>query len=346
MDNKAAFMTGINKLELREVPVPEITPEEVLIRVEYVGICGSDMHYMEYGRIGDYVVEDDFVLGHECAGEVVSVGAKAKGLQVGDKVCYEPNLTCGECEYCRSGDYNLCPDVQYLSTPPVQGCFARYMAFPASLCFKLPENVSTKEGALVEPFSVGLEAAKAGGVKPGSRVLILGAGCIGLMSLLAAKTYGAADVTVVDIYPKRLEKALEIGATHVINATDEDPIAVYAKLTGSEGADVVIEAAGAVETTQQTVFLVKRGGTIILVGMPPEDEYIFNFAKLMGQVAQIKTIFRFKNTYPMAIRAIADGSADIAKVVTNEFALSDITEAFNVNINKKAEVGKIVIRID
>jgi len=306
MTNKAAFMTDLEKMEIREIPMPVPGDGEILVKLEYVGICGSDVHYYEYGRIGDFIVNGDFILGHECAGTVVKTGNGVKTLREGDRVALEPGITCGECEFCKTGRYNLCPDVQFLATPPYQGCFENYITFPENMAFKLPDTVSSKEGALIEPLSVGLEAAEQGNVTLGSSVLILGAGCIGLTTLLACKAHGATDITVVDVIPKRLDKALELGATNVIDASQEDVLAACQKLTGGEGAEIVIETAGAVKTTQQTPYLVKRGGTIVLVGMAPQDEFDFNFSKLMGEVAEIKTIFRYKNLFGKAIKAVCD----------------------------------------
>lgn len=346
MLNRAAFMTGLNKLEIREIPVPVPKYSEVLVKLEYVGICGSDVHYLEYGKIGDFVVNGDFVLGHECAGTVVAVGRNVKRLKVGDRVALEPGVTCGQCEFCISGRYNLCPDVQFLATPPYQGCFANYIAFPEHMAFSLPSSISNKEGALIEPLSVGMHAAKQGGVTLGSSVVILGAGCIGLTALLAAKAFGALDITVVDVIQKRLDKALELGATRVIHAAEEDAVERIGLLTGGKGVDIVMETAGAVKTTQQTPYLVKRGGTVVLVGMPPQDIIEYNFAKLLSKEADIKTVFRYRNIYPQAIKAISEGIIDVSGIVTHEYAFDNIAEAFDVNMNRKNEVVKIVVKID
>ena len=198
---KGAFMRGTNNMVLKEIPVPEVGEKEVLVSLEYVGICGSDVHYFHNGNCGAYKVDlsEDFMLGHECAGTVVEVGAGVTDLKVGDRVALEPGITCGKCEACKSGHYNLCPDVVFLATPPVQGCNEEYIAFPADMCFKLPENVSTKEGALIEPLSVGFYAAEQGAVNTGDTVIILGAGCIGLVTLLACKAHGAGQIIVADL---------------------------------------------------------------------------------------------------------------------------------------------------
>ncbi len=345
MTNKAVYMTGLNKMEMRDVEVPNIKEDQVLVKLEYVGICGSDVHYLEHGSIGDFIVNGDFILGHECAGEIVQIGSKVTELSVGDKVALEPGITCGQCEFCKSGKYNLCPEVEFLATPPYHGCLENYIAFPANMCFKLPSNITSKEGALVEPLAVGMHAAAQGNVKLGDSVVILGSGCIGLVTLLACKAYGATDITVVDVMPKRLEYAMKLGATRVINAKEEDAVAKMDEITGGKGASVVIETAGSKITIKQTAYLVKRGGTIVLVGMAPEDIIDYNFAKIMGKEATITSVFRYRNIYPKAINAIAKGIIDVSGIVTHEFDFTDTAKAFDFVINNKNDVVKAVIKI-
>lgn len=345
MKNNAVFMTGLNQMEMRELEVPSIKDNEVLVKLEYVGICGSDVHYLEHGSIGDFVVNGDFILGHECAGEVVELGSKVTHLNLGDKVALEPGCTCGQCEFCKTGKYNLCPDVEFLATPPYHGCLENYIAFPANMCFKLPDNITTKEGALVEPLAVGMHAAAQGNVKLGDSVVILGSGCIGLVTLLACKAYGATDITVVDVMPKRLEYAMKLGATRVINAREEDAVAKMDEITKGSGADVVIETAGSKITIKQTAYLVKRGGTVVLVGMAPEDIIEYNFAKIMAKEASIQSVFRYRNIYPKAIKAISEGIIDVSGIVTHEFDFEDTAKAFDFVINNKNDVVKAVIKI-
>lgn len=342
---KAAFMTSLRKMEMRDIPIPEVKEEEVLVRLEYVGICGSDVHYLEYGKIGDFIVDGDFILGHECAGVVEKIGNKITDLKVGDRVALEPGCTCGKCEFCKTGRYNLCEDVRFLATPPYAGCLENYIAFPADMCFKLPDNMSTKEGALVEPLSVGIHAAKQGNVTLGSSVVILGAGCIGLVTLLACKAFGAADVTVVDVLPKRLEYAKKLGATRTVNAAACDTLEEMKKITGKTGTEIVIETAGTPKTIAQTALLVKRGGTIVLVGMSPQDIISYDFSKIMAKEATIKSVFRYRNIYPQAIQAISQGIIPVNKIVTHEFDFSQTAEAFDFVIDHKEDVVKAVIKI-
>lgn len=344
---KAAFMRGTNNMIIKEIPIPQIKETEVLVSIEYVGICGSDVHYYHSGNCGAYKVnlEEDFMLGHECAGTIVKIGDKVENLKVGDRVALEPGITCGKCEFCKSGHYNLCPEVVFLATPPVQGCNEEFIAFPADMCFKLPENVSSKEGALIEPLSVGFYAAEQGNVSTGDTVVILGAGCIGLVTLLACKANGAGKIIVADLVQARLDKAMELGATAVINSGNEDALERINELTNGRGADVVFETAGSPVTIAQTPFIVRRGGTITLVGISAKEEINYNFAQIMDKEATIKSVFRYKNIYSKAIAAVASGAIDLKNIVTHEFKLENIQEAYNEAVNNKTNLVKAVIKV-
>lgn len=345
MKNQAVFMQGTNNMVTRDVSVPEPGADDVLVKLDIVGICGSDVHYYEHGNIGDYVVEGDFILGHECAGEVVAVGENVQNLAEGDRVALEPGVPCGKCEHCRSGKYNLCPDVVFFATPPYHGVLQNYVTHPKDMCFKLPDNVSNTEGALVEPLAVGLHATELGNVKLGDTVIVFGAGCIGLVTLLSAKARGASKVIVIDILENRLNKAMELGADVTINPIDDDVMSVVAKVTESKGADVVIETAGADITVKQTVDVMSTGGTIVLVGMTAKSEVSFDFMKLMGKEGVVKTIFRYRNLYPVAINAIASGAIDVKDIVSHEFGFEDTKEAFDYVINNANDVIKAVIKL-
>lgn len=341
-------MNEADKMVIGEIDKPEPKKGEVLVALEYVGICGSDGHYFHHERCGSYVVSDDckpFVLGHECAGTVVELGEGVTTLQVGDRVAIEPGITCGECEFCRSGKYNLCPDVVFLATPPVQGCNQEFIAFPEHLCFKLPDNVDTLEGALVEPLSVGVHAANQGEVKETDSVLVLGTGCIGLATLLACKGHGVKTLIVVDVVESRLKKALELGATTVINASKVDTVEEVKRLTNGAGVDKVFETAGSAFTIAQTPFLAKRGGTIVLVGIAAQEEISFNFGQIMDKEISIKSVFRYRYTYPQAIQSIASGAINIKSIVTHEFDFDDIEEAYKRAIEDKENVVKAVVKI-
>ena len=344
---KGAFMRGIDKMVIKEIPVPEIGKKEVLVSLEYVGICGSDVHYFHNGCCGSYKVDlsEDYMLGHECAGTIVKVGEEVERLKVGDRVALEPGITCGECEQCKSGHYNLCPDVVFLATPPVQGCNEEYIAFPENMCFKLPDNVSTKEGALIEPLSVWFYASEQGGVKTGDTVVILGSGCIGLVTLLACKAHGAGKIIVADLVEARLQKAIELGAAEVINSGKEDALKKIEELTNGRGADVVFETAGSPVTIAQTPFIVRRGGTITLVGISAKEEITYNFAQIMDKEATIKSVFRYRNIYPKAIAAVSSGAINVKGIVTHEFDLEHIQDAYDEAVNNKTDLVKAVIKV-
>ncbi|GMQ56085.1 NAD(P)-dependent alcohol dehydrogenase [Vallitalea sediminicola] len=346
MKNRAVYMQGTNNMVFKDVEVPEISSKDVLIKVDSVGVCGSDVHYYQHGKIGDFIVDGDFILGHECAGEVVQVGSDVENLVVGDRVCLEPGKTCGKCEFCKEGKYNLCPDVEFFATPPYHGVLQNYVKHPEDMCFKLPDNVSNMEGALVEPLAVGLHASSVGNVKLGDTVVIFGTGCIGLVTLLSCKARGASNVIVVDVLENRLKMAEKLGATSVINAKETDVIKEIESLTDGKGADVVIDTAGAEITVKQTVDVVKSGGIIVLVGMTPNDEVSFNFMKLMGKEGEVRTIFRYRNLYPVAINAIASGSINVKQIVSHEFDFEHTKEAFDFVVNNASEVVKAVIKID
>ncbi len=342
---KVAVMLGIGKMGFEERDIPKVKENEVLVKLEYVGICGSDLHYYETGAIGDYVVEPPFVLGHEPGGTVVEVGKNVKNLKVGDRVALEPGKTCGHCEFCKTGRYNLCPDVVFFATPPVDGVFQEYVAHEADLCFKLPDNVSTLEGALIEPLAVGFHAAIQGDAHLGQRAVVMGAGCIGLVSMMALKARGVSEVYVVDIMEKRLNKALELGATGVINGSKEDVLERVKELTNGTGMDLVIETAGTEITTRQAIHMAKKGSNIVLVGYSKSGEMTLPMSLVLDKELTFKTVFRYRHIYPMAIDAVAAGKVNLKGIVTDVFELDEAQKAMDYSVNNKADIVKAVIRI-
>lgn len=342
---KVAVMNGIGKMGFEEREIPHPKENEVLVKLEYVGICGSDLHYYETGAIGDYVVEPPFVLGHEPGGTVVEVGENVKHLQVGDRVALEPGKTCGHCEFCKQGKYNLCPDVVFFATPPVDGVFQEYVAHEADLCFKLPDNVSTLEGALIEPLAVGFHAAIQGDAHLGQKAVVMGAGCIGLVSMMALKARGVSEVYVIDIMEKRLEKALELGASGVINGAKENVMERVKELTGGNGTDLVIETAGTEITTRQAIQMAKKGSTIVLVGYSKSGEMTLPMSLALDKELSFKTVFRYRHIYPMAIDAVASGKVNLKGIVTDIFTLDEAQKAMDYSVNNKADIVKAVIKI-
>ena len=342
---KVAVMEAIGKIKMEERDIPKAKDNEVLVKLEYVGICGSDLHYYETGAIGDFVVEPPFVLGHEPGGTVVEGGKDVKHLKVGDRVALEPGKTCGHCEFCKTGRYNLCPDVVFFATPPVDGVFQEYVAHEADLCFKLPENVSTLEGALIEPLAVGFHAAMQGGARAGQTAVVMGSGCIGLVTMMALKAMGVSKVYVVDIMEKRLEKALELGADGVINGKEKDAVEEVMKLTDGRGCDLVIETAGTQITTVQAMRMTKKGATIVLVGYSKTGEMTLPISMALDKELTFKTVFRYRHIYPMAIEAVAAGKVNLKGIVTDIFSLDEAQKAMDYSVNNKADVVKAVIRI-
>ncbi len=343
---KVAIMEGIGKMGFEQREIPPVGDDEVLVKLEYVGICGSDLHYYETGAIGDYVVKPPFVLGHEPGGTVVEVGKKVTHLKVGDRVALEPGKTCGHCEFCKTGRYNLCPDVIFFATPPVDGVFQQYVAHEAGLCFKLPDNVSTLEGALIEPLAVGFHAAIQGDAHLGQKAVVMGAGCIGLVSMMALKARGVSEVYVVDILEKRLEKALELGATAVINGSKEDVTGRLLELTQGAGVDLAVETAGTEITTRQAIDAVKKGSTIVLVGYSKSGEMTLPMSLVLDKELTFKTVFRYRHIYPLAIEAVAAGKVNLKGIVTNIFTLDEAQKAMDYSVNNKADIVKAVIKID
>ncbi len=342
---KTAVMLGIGKMGFEERNIPKVKDNEVLVKLEYVGICGSDLHYYETGAIGDYVVEPPFVLGHEPGGTIVEVGKNVRHLKEGDRVALEPGKTCGHCEFCKTGRYNLCPDVVFFATPPVDGVFQEYVAHEADLCFKLPDNVSTMEGALIEPLAVGFHAAMQGGAKAGQTAVVMGAGCIGLVTMMALKAMGFSKVYVVDIMEKRLKKALELGADGVINGSQADAVKEIKRLTDGKGCDLAVETAGTQITTVQTVHMTKKGAVIVLVGYSKSGEITLPMSLALDKELTFKTVFRYRNIYPMAIDAVASGRVNLKGIVTNVFELDDVQKAMDDSVNYKADIVKAVIHI-
>lgn len=342
---KTAVMTGLRKIafEERDIPVPRA--DEVLVKIEYVGVCGSDLHFYEAGHIGNCKVEFPFVLGHEAAGTVVEAGADVKHLKKGDHVALEPGKTCGTCGFRRTGRYNLCSQVEFFATPPYDGVLQEYAAHKAELCFKLPDHVDTLEGAMIEPLAVGFHAARQGEAGPGQTAVIMGAGCIGLVTLMALKAYGVSEVYVVDVLDRRLQKARELGASEVINGKETDAVKRIMELTGQRGCDLAFEAAGTDVTARQAIDVVKKGATIVLVGYSSSGEMTLPMSQVLDKELRLQSVFRYRHIYPMAIQAVADKKADVKKIVTNLYGFDDVQRGLDECLDHKEDIVKAAIRI-
>ena len=331
----------INTLtDIREIQIDTKLPVE-----KKLTLFAEQTNNLFVHRIGDYVVKPPFVLGHEPGGVVVEVGENVRHLKAGDRVALEPGKTCGHCEFCKEGKYNLCPDVVFFATPPVDGVFQEYVAHEANLCFKLPDNVSTLEGALIEPLAVGFHAAIQGDAHLGQKAVVMGAGCIGLVTMMALKARGVSQVYVVDIMEKRLEKALELGADGVINGAQEDVEKRALELTDGKGMDLVVETAGTEITTRQAIRIAKKGSNIVLVGYGKTGEMTLPMSLVLDKELTFKTVFRYRHIYPLAIDAVASGKVNLKGIVTDIFPLEEAQKAMDYSVNNKADIVKAVIKI-
>ncbi|SNZ15521.1 L-iditol 2-dehydrogenase [Natronoarchaeum philippinense] len=316
---------GTFEPETRERPTPG--PSEVLVEVSDVGICGSDVHWYEHGEMGDRVVEDPLVLGHESAGTVVEVGAEVDDHAVGDAVTIEPGVPCGECEHCRRGAYNLCRAVEFMATPGTDGAFREYVAWPAEYVYGLPASVSPREGALCEPISVGVHAVRRAEVGMGDSVLVMGAGPIGLLAADVARAAGAANVAVVDVVDSKLDRALDRGADLAIDSRETNPATAVRDEFGA-GVDAAIEATGAPPAIEAVLDTPGPDGTAVLVGLAPDAEVPVDTFELVRRQVDVRGSYRFANTYPTAISLLASGDVDAAGIVDFDLPLDRIGDAF------------------
>ena len=316
-----SVLRAAGELALEERPVPRPGPGEVLVEVGSVGVCGSDVHYYRHGRIGDYVVDSPLVLGHEAGGRVVAVGAGVDPQRLGQRVAMEPGVPCRQCRECKTGRYNLCPDVRFFATPPVDGAFAEYVVLAADFAHPVPDSLSDDAAGLIEPLSVGVWACGKAGVGAGTRLLISGAGPIGLITAQVARALGATAVVVSDIAPARLEAARRCGATQTLDARDPGAAA------GLE-VDAFIDCSGAPAAVRAGLAAVRPAGTVVLVGMGA-DELTLPISLVQGRELTITGTFRYANTYPTAIALAAAGLVDLDSLVTGHYGLDDVETALN-----------------
>jgi L-iditol 2-dehydrogenase len=327
---RAAVLYAKGDLRIEERPVPAYGPDEVLLRVRSVGVCGSDVHYYTEGRIGDVVVNAPTVLGHEAAGEVAAVGAEVRDFAVGDRVAVEPSLTCGVCAWCRSGRYNVCPAVKHLGTPPVDGIYQTYFATPTRRLFVAPPTLSFDEIALLEPLSVGLHAVTLAPTCPGDVVVVLGAGPIGLMTLQMVRLSGASRIIATDKLDSRLAVARSLGATDTVNAAQTDARSAVLDLTGGRGADVVYEAAGAPETFQQALDVAAPCAAVALIGIYAAGASSLDLHGARRKELTIRMVRRFRHAFPRALDLAARGKVELAALATHRFRLADTEKAFTL----------------
>ncbi len=343
---RAALMTGVRKMEIGEVPMPEPKDDEVLINVKHVGICGADIEFFRDGAIGAWKLDFPAIIGHEPAGIVAGFGKNVKGLKEGDVVSIEPGIACGSCEFCTTGQYNLCAEMSFMSIPGQEkGAFQDYVVWPSERVFKLPEGVGTLEGALVEPLSVGFNAVKNSGAEIGDNAAIVGSGCIGLCTLLALRARGVTDVYMSDLEKVRMDKALELGATKVFDASKENVTEKVMEMTDGKGVNLAYECTGMSEAVNQGVALLSKGGTLTLIGLFGQADIPVDLNALIFIEGTFKSNFRYRYQYPIAIKALGSGIVPLEKIVSHRFPLEKIQEALELNTDNKKEVTKIVIEL-
>lgn len=334
MNQRASVLSPSLTITTEERPIPVPGPNEVLVEVKSVGICGSDIHYFEHGRIGPYVVETPLILGHEASGQIVAVGSDVEDIAPGTRVAMEPGVPCKDCEQCRAGRYNLCPDVIFFATPPVDGAFAQYVALDRDFVHPIPDHVSYDAAALMEPLSVGIWANRKAETGLGSRVLITGAGPIGIVCALVARASGAAEVTVTDTNAQRLRHAGDLG----FSTADPGSAAALSGFT------VLIECSGAPAAIAQGIRALGPAGTAILVGMAPNGNVELPVDLIQGREIWVTGTFRYANTYPTAVDLVSSGAVDLDALVSKTFTLDEVADALSY-YKKDPAAMKVVVRV-
>jgi L-iditol 2-dehydrogenase len=332
---RAAVLRGPGDVVVEERPVPAPGPGEVVVQVSSVGVCGSDTHYYDHGRIGRFVVESPLVLGHEAAGEIAALGAGVTSLHVGQRVSVEPGVPDLTCEQCLAGRYNLCPNMHFFATPPIDGAFAEYVVVHAAFAHPVPEGISDDAAALMEPLSVGIWACRKAHVTAGSRVLITGAGPIGLVSVQTALAFGATDVIVSDVNPARLALAEELGATEVLDARS----ASVTDLSRPPG--VLLECSGHPPAIAQAIRALDRAGRAVLVGMGG-DEIPLPLSVVQERELEVTGTFRYAGTWPIAIALVASGRVDLDRLVTGSYGLDEAEQALTAGRRDPGSVKVVV----
>jgi D-xylulose reductase len=342
---EALVLERKGELSIREIALPtDVGPHDVKIRIHTVGICGSDVHYYEYGAIGPFVVKEPMVLGHEAAGTVVEVGEAVKNLKTGDRVCMEPGIPDPNSRASRLGIYNLDPAVRFWATPPVHGCLTPYVIHPDAYTFKLPENISFAEGAMVEPLAVGMHAAVKAKIKPGDLAVVMGAGPIGIVTALAAIAGGCSQVVLTDVQQTKLDLAAALGPIRPVNVAKENLRGVIDDLTDGWGADLVFEASGAPPAIQAVADALCPGGRIVLVGLPIRPVSL-DLVAFSAKEASLETVFRYAHVYPRALALMGSGKIDVKPLISRTFKFPDSIEAFDFAVKMPPDCVKAQIQV-
>ncbi len=342
---QALVLEKTKVLALRDFPLVEtLGPHDVRIGIRTVGICGSDVHYYQHGVIGPFFVREPMILGHEAAGVVTEVGSAVTHLQVGDRVCMEPGIPDPNSRATRLGLYNLDPAVRFWATPPVHGCLRPSVVHPAAFTFKLPDNVSFAEGAMVEPLAVGMHAANKARLRPGDLAVVLGAGPIGMVTALAALAGGCSRVIITDVQAPKLELAARLGAITPVNVREQNLAAVVRAATDGWGADVVFDAVGLPTSATQALDVLAPGGCVVLIGMPGAP-VPFDVVAAQVKEVRIETIFRYAHVYPRALALMGSRKIDVRPLITDTYAFADSVAAFDYAVHMKPTSVKVQITL-
>jgi D-xylulose reductase len=325
---RALVLEKKGELSLREIALPQdVGPDDVRIAIHTVGVCGSDVHYYTHGAIGSYIVRQPMVLGHEASGTIVEVGANVTSLKVGDRVCMEPGVPNLSSRATKLGIYNVDPDVRFWATPPVHGVLAPYAVHPAAFTYKLPDNVSFAEGAMVEPFAIGMQAAARARIVPGDVAVVVGCGPIGIMIALAALAGGCSKVLISDFSAPKLEIAAQYTGIVPVNIGEQSLVEAVRSATGNWGADIVFEASGSPKAFANLFDIVRPGGAVVLVGLPVETVEL-NVPAAISKEVRIETVFRYANIFDRALQLIASGKVDLKPLITGTYDFSESIKAF------------------
>ena len=325
---EALVLEKAKELSLRNIEIPEtLGPHDVRIKLHTVGVCGSDVHYYETGRIGPFVVEAPMVLGHEAAGTIIEVGSEVKNLKLGDRVCMEPGIPDPNGKATRLGMYNLDPAVRFWATPPIHGVLRPTVVHPAAFTFKLPDNVSFAAGALVEPLAVGMHSATKARIKPGDIAVVMGAGPIGMVTILSALAGGCGQVIVTDVDQPKLDLAATLGPVTPVNVSKESLVDVVNKMTDDWGADIVFEASGNERAAASVFEPLAPGGCVIYIGMPG-NTIAYDVVAAQIKEARVEHIFRYAHVYPKALSLMGGGRLDVKPLITDKFDFAHSVEAF------------------
>src|SRR2546425_6844235 len=337
MKNQAAVLYAPHDIRIEERPVPRPGPGEVLIEITAVGVCGSDVHYYEHGRIGSYVVRQPLILGHESAGVIMAVGEGVSKSRIGERVAIEPGIPDGTCQQCRTGHYNLCPNVRFFGTPPIDGAFTNYVTVPGSFAYTLPASMSDEEGALIEPLSVGVWACRKAQLQGADHILVTGTGPVGLLAMKVALALGATQITMTDVSPQRLEVARKLGATRTVN------VAQQSLADAGVEADVLIECSGNQRALKDGIHALQPAATAVAVGMGPGEEASIPLSFIQNREIILTGTFRYANTYADAIALVASGHIDLKPIITGHYTLAEAEQALQATRSDPANIKSVVV---